>query len=72
VRKVSPLRKGDEIEVLGLAPEDDCMREMFVLARFARRKGCVPLAQLEPAGADAETREAVADWHYWTSMDREF
>lgn len=72
VREVSPLRKGEEVEVLGMAPEDDCMREMFVLARLAGRKLGVPLAQMEPIGADAATREAVADWRYWRAMGYQF
>ena len=68
VRKISPLGKGEEVEVLGMAPADDCMREMFVLVRFAARKLGVPLAQLEPIGAGAATREAVEDWRYWVAM----
>ncbi|MBI1731695.1 MAG: calcium-binding protein [Gammaproteobacteria bacterium] len=71
-REISPLKKGEEIEVLGMASEDDCMHEMFVSIRFAGRKLGVPLAQIEPIGADAATREAVADWRYWQRMGREF
>ena len=71
-REISPLKKGEEVEVLGMAPEDDCMREMFVLVRYAGRKLGVPLAQIEPIGADAATREAVADWRYWTAMGYQF
>src|SRR3954454_23365803 len=29
-RAISPLRIGDEVEVVGMAPEDECGREMFV------------------------------------------
>jgi hypothetical protein len=58
--------------VLAMAREDDCMREMFVLVRFAGRKLGVALAQIEPIGADAATCEAVADWRYWQQMGREF
>ena len=72
VREISPLKKGEEVEVLRLAPGDDCMREIFVLAGFAGRKLGVPLAQIEPIGADAATREAVADWRYWQHMGWEF
>ena len=71
-REISPLKKGEEVEVLGMAPEDDCMREMFVLVRFAGRKLGVTLAQLVPIGADAQTREAAADWRYWFAMGYEF
>ncbi len=72
VREISPLKKGEDVEVLGMAPGDDCMREMFVLVRFAGRKLGVPLAQIEPIGADAATREAVEDWRYWVVMGYEF
>ena len=29
-RAISPLRVGDEVEVVGMAPENECEREMFV------------------------------------------
>jgi hypothetical protein len=32
-RAVSPLRVGDEVEVVGIAPEEECGHEMFVLTR---------------------------------------
>lgn len=71
-RSVSPLKKGEEVEVLGMAPEDDCMHEMFVLTRFAGRKLGVPLSQLEVLETGRETREAVEDWQYWVAMGYEF
>jgi hypothetical protein len=65
-RAVSPFRKGEEVEVLRMAPEDACLHEMFVIAHWAKRRIAVPLAQLEPATVvDQETQEAIADWHYW-------
>jgi Calcium binding len=30
-RRISPLRKGEEVEVTGMAGEDECEHEMFVL-----------------------------------------
>jgi hypothetical protein len=73
-RAVSPLRKGDEIEVLGMAPEDECQHEMFVMIRWDRKEGlAVPLAQLKPGGeADDATGQAVADWLYWVQQKYEF
>lgn len=64
-RRISPLTKGEQVSVTGMAREDDCRHEMFVQIRWRDRSLGVPLAQLEPAEADAETLEAVADWHYW-------
>jgi hypothetical protein len=71
-RSVSPLKKGEEVEVLGLAKEDDCMAEIFVLIRFAGRKLGVPLSQVEAVEGKLETREAVEDWHYWVTMSYTF
>ena len=68
-RSVSPLHKGDEVEVLGTAPEEECQHEMFVMMRWERRGLAVPLSQLKPiADADKDTREAIADWHYWVKQ----
>jgi hypothetical protein len=64
-RTTSPLREGEAVEVLGLAPEDDCFSEVVVLIRFA---GCdlgVPLSQLAGVEAADEVREAVEDWRFW-------
>ena len=72
VRSVSPLKKDEEVEVLAMASEDDCMREMFVLIQFAGRKLGVPLSQLEVMKASSETRQAVDDWRYWVAMGYEF
>jgi hypothetical protein len=64
-RAISPLRVGDEVEVTGMAPEEECEREMFVMVRWERRGLAVPLAQLEGSAADGETEQAIGDWHYW-------
>ena len=71
-RTLSPLKKGEEVEVLSMAHADDCTREMFVLVGFDRRKLGVPLAQLEPVAPKGETRQAVEDWRYWVAMGYEF
>jgi hypothetical protein len=71
-RQVSALEVGDEVEVVGMPPEQECRREMFVSIQWGKRMLAVPLAQLEVADADDQTREAVADWHYWVEMGYEF
>ncbi len=72
-RAISPLRVGDEIEILGMAPDTECEHEMFVVTRWDRRDGlAVPLSQLEVICGDAKTREAVADWHYWVKRGYRF
>ena len=72
-RAISPLRKGDEVEVLNMAPEEECQHEMFVGIRWERKRPlAVPLSQLKPiAEADEVTREAVEDWHYWVRQGYE-
>lgn len=71
-RAISPLRKGDEVEILGMAPEEECRHEMFVETRWDRRNLAIPLSQLQPiAATDKETRQAVADWHYWVERGYE-
>ncbi len=64
-RKISPLKKGEKVSVVEMAPEDDCMHEMFVVIEWQSRYFGVPLAQLEPVDVDELTQEAIADWIYW-------
>jgi len=71
-RRISPLRMGEAVEVLGMAPEDDCMHEMFVEIEWSGRGMAVPLSQLKGIGVDAETQEAIEDWQYWLARGYEF
>jgi hypothetical protein len=70
-RATSPLKLEEKVEVLRMAPEDECEREMFVVVRWGDDELAVPLAQLEPVGADAGTAQAAGDWHYWVEMGYE-
>ena len=65
---VSPLRKGETVEVQRMAPEDACSAEMFVLIRWQSRTMAVPLAQLAGVNVNESTAEAIADWHYWVTQ----
>src|SRR5262250_1790973 len=58
---VSPLRKGEIVEVKGMAPEDACSGEMLVLIRWQGRTMAVPLAQLTGVEVDESTAEAIGD-----------
>jgi hypothetical protein len=74
-RATSPLEVGSQVEVLGMAPEDDCMSEVLVFVRYGttkRSKLAVPLAQLECLSTNVETRQAVEDWHYWVARGYEY
>lgn len=66
-RLTSPLRVGDEVEVVGMAPEEECEHEMFVLMPWERDTLAIPLSQLEVIHGDEQTVQAVADWQYWTA-----
>jgi hypothetical protein len=65
---VSPLRKGETVDVQGMAPEDACSADMLVLIRWQSRTMAVPLSQLTPVDHDESTAEAIADWHYWVAQ----
>jgi hypothetical protein len=70
-RSISPLRARDEVEVVGMAPEEECEHEMFVLIRWERRALAVPLTQLEGVAVDEQTRQVIEDWHYWVAQGYE-
>jgi hypothetical protein len=65
---VSPLRKGETVEVLRMAAEDACEHDMLVQIRWQARRMAVTLSQLEAIGADQSTQEAIGDWHYWVAQ----
>ena len=65
---VSPLRKGEIVQVQGMASEDACSGGMQVLIRWQGRTMAVPLAQLTGVGVDKSTAEAIGDWHYWVAQ----
>jgi hypothetical protein len=67
-KAVSPLRKGETVEVLRMAMEDACEHDMFVQIRWRGRMMAVPLSQLEVVDPDESTEEAIGDWHYRVSQ----
>jgi hypothetical protein len=71
-RAVSPLKVKDEVEVIGMAPDEECGSDMFVMIRWEKDGLAVPLAQLKPIKADKQTVEAIEDWHYWVDQGYEF
>ena len=64
-RPISVLKVKEEVEVLGMAPEEECNSEIFVWVRRAGARMAVPLAQLQPLSKDQETQDSVGDWLYW-------
>jgi hypothetical protein len=72
-RAISPLRVGDEVEVVGMAPEHECRHEIFVEMPWEyKRTLAVPLSQLKVVHGDEETAQAAEDWHYWVAMGYKF
>jgi hypothetical protein len=65
---VSPLRKGETVEVVRMAPEDNCEHDMLVQILWQGRKMAVPLSQLVAIDPDESTAEAIGDWHYWIAQ----
>jgi len=66
-RVVSPLKKGETVEVIRMAPENVCLNDMLVRIRWQGRNLAVPLSQLIAIDPDEETAEAIGDWHYWAA-----
>jgi len=68
-RAISPLQIEDEVDVLRMAAEEECEKEMFVMIRWEEDGLAVPLSQLTAINStDEQTRQAVEDWHYWVQM----
>jgi hypothetical protein len=70
-RITSPLRLGAKVEVVGMAPVNECDHEMLVLIQLEGRPLAVPLAQLDGVAVDEETNQAIGDWHYWLGRGHE-
>ncbi len=71
-REIAPLKRGEEVEVIGMPSEDECEREIFVSVQWEKRTMAVPLSQLKGVDLDVETRQAIEDWHYWVGQGYEF
>ena len=71
-RSMSPLEVGEEVDIVEMAPLDDCMKEMFVVVSWNDRKLAVPLSQLEPIDGEDKAIEMIEDWLYWCLMGYQF
>lgn len=65
-----------QVEVLGMAPDDDCLKDMYVEVVYPDGKDedvfSAKLSEIEAIDADDETTEAIADWHYWLARGYKF
>ena len=64
-QEVSPLEEGETVRVVGKPSSEPSLRQQFVTIDWMDREFGVPLSQLEPVKASADTEQAVSDWHYW-------
>lgn len=71
-RLISPLSKEEIVEVVRMAPDSECEREVFVMVRWQRRILGVPLAQLVGLDVVGKTKQAIGDWHYWIERGYQF
>jgi len=77
-RATSPLKVGQMVKVLGMAPDDECRSDMLVRIAHDGDELAVPLVQLLPVSQllTSARREplvrAVTDWHYWVARGYEF
>jgi len=77
-KTVSPLLKGETVEVRRMAPEDACSGDYARADHVARSEAtqtrhegpnvAVPLSQLTPLDTDESTAEAIGDGHYWVAQ----
>lgn len=74
-RKTSTIEE-KPVEVLGMAPEDDCLKDMYVEVAYIGGKEddihSAKLSDIEPIDVDDDTQEAIADWMYWLARGYKF
>jgi hypothetical protein len=68
----SPLRLGEEVQVVGMASEDECSHDMLVRVEYSDSALAVPLRQLRCHSRGRKAKEAMQDWHYWCFRGYEF
>jgi hypothetical protein len=61
-KMISPLQRGESVEVRGMAPEDKCSGDMLVLIRWQRRTVAVPLShkRYRPGRSNARSNQGLA------------
>jgi hypothetical protein len=70
--RTSPLRLGEEVQVVSMAEEDNCMREMYVRVEYGANLLELPLRQLLCQSRSRSTQQALQDWYYWQFRGYEF
>ncbi len=70
--RTSPLQRGEKVQVIGMAGEENCRSDMFVQVRWNRRTTAARLSQLDGISIDGQTKEALGDWRYWVAKGYQF
>ncbi|MBU7584915.1 MAG: calcium-binding protein [Nostoc sp. TH1S01] len=74
-RKTSTIEE-KTVEVLGMAPDDECLKDMYVEVADINGKDddvySAKLSDIKPIDADGDTEQAIADWHYWLARGYKF
>ncbi len=70
-RAISPLKQGEKVKVVGMAPVEECDHEMFVMIQWKSHEFAVPLEELQGVDVDEQTKQAIEDWHYWIDQGYE-
>ncbi|CEJ43655.1 calcium-binding protein [Umezakia ovalisporum] len=64
------------VEVLGMAPDDECLKDMYVEVVEPNGKDedvfTAKLSDIVAIDTDSETEEAMADWRYWLARGYKF
>jgi len=65
-----------QVEVLGMAPDDECLKDMYVEVADLNGKDddvySAKLSEIKAIDVDPETQEAIADWLYWLARGYKF
>lgn len=65
-----------QVEVLGMAPDDECLKDMYVEVADINGKEddvySAKLSEIQPIDVDTETQDAIADWLYWLARGYKF
>ena len=65
-----------QVEVLGMAPDDECLKDMLVEVAYIDGKDedvySAKLSEIAAIDADSETQDAIADWLYWIARGYKF
>jgi hypothetical protein len=68
IDKRTPLELGERVMVEKMSGENYCEHDMYVDIFWKDNTLAIPLSKIKPLDADADTIEAIGDWHYWVNQ----